>query len=93
MELAGNPPRVPRKAVHGKVYHWKYISANHLRWVPGEVARTVHWRMCEHARSQVLAKLPEGAVCAEGAGPGEATHAAWPDAGENIRRKCPCSGA
>lgn len=36
---------------------------------------------------------PEGVVCATGAGPGEVSHAALADVGENIWKKCPCSAA
>lgn len=84
----------------GKCITGSTLVPNHLKWALGEVARSMHWRICEHFRSLVLEKLPrlqelgpEGVVCATGAGPGEVSHAALPDAGEKMWKKCPCSAA
>lgn len=83
VEFAGNSPcRMPGTAVHGKVYHWRYSSAK-----PPEVGAGRLQGPCtgesEHFQSLVLEELPtlqelgtEEVVCAAGAGPGEATHAA-----------------
>ena len=84
---------MPRKAVHGIAHHRKYARAK-----PPELGAG---RGCEDCSLEKLwahgelgaRKAAWGRSVCCGAGPGKASRATVPDAGENKCRQCPCSGA